>query len=77
MSTYEAGKKALTNVLSDKRLDVDNVTDTMLDIQEVIRKLAKYYIHFKLHVFKNIFCMCILAFGTTLRCHCGPVATCN
>lgn len=36
MSAYENGKKALTGVLSDKRLNADHVTETMLDIQEVI-----------------------------------------
>lgn len=35
ISAYEAGKKALSGVLEDKRLDADRVTEAMLDIQDV------------------------------------------
>ncbi|CAL8100251.1 unnamed protein product [Orchesella dallaii] len=36
VSAYEAGKKALAGVLEDKRMNVDRVTEAMLDIQELL-----------------------------------------
>lgn len=36
LAAYEAGKKALGKVLEENNVNVDRVTDVMLDLQEVM-----------------------------------------